>query len=46
MDIDVAQKPLGKYLIDDLKQCILDHPPETSTDQFRRQNTDEVHKDT
>lgn len=46
MDIDVAQKPLGKYLIDDLKQCILDQPPEAWTEQFLRQNTYEVHKDT
>jgi len=36
MDIDVAQKPLGKYLIDDLKQCILDQPPEAWTEQFLR----------
>ena len=46
MDIDVAQKPLGKFLIDDLKQCILDQPSEAWTEQFLRQRTYEVHRDT
>jgi hypothetical protein len=46
MDIDVAQKPLGPFLINDLKQCILDQPPEAWTEQSLRQKAYEVHKDT